>query len=114
MDEEDKYITIDVSSLIDSTIDIGSISVSTIAAGDIWLNTNEGKYYVNDGTTWNLSDDVWKARVWEDSFPDFSQVKDMCTEYPALEKAFENFKLIYELTKQDWLGKQKDDSDSSI
>lgn len=112
MDNEDKYIAVDVSSIMDNTIDIIDIIDGGIST--ITLSGSEGQYYINDGTNWNLSDSTWTANVWEDSFPDFSQVQDMCQEYPALNKAFENFKLIYELTKQDWLGKQKDDSDSSI
>jgi hypothetical protein len=33
----------------------------------------------------------------------------MCKEYPALAKAYENFKTIYKMVHQDWKGKQKDD-----
>lgn len=109
MDEEDKYITVDISSIMDSTIDIGTIEVSTIGAGTVWLNTSENKYYVNDGTTWNLSDDMWTVKEWEDCFPDFVRVTEMCKEYPALEKAYENFKTIYKMVEQDWKGKTKDD-----
>ena len=25
-------------------------------AGDIWMNTTEGKFYVYDGSNWNLED----------------------------------------------------------
>ena len=32
----------------------------------------------------------------------------MCKEYPALAKAFENFKTMYALVDQDYKGKQKE------
>ena len=34
------------------------------------------------------------------------QIKEMCAEYPALSKAYDNFKMIYEIVLQDWKGKQ--------
>ena len=41
--------------------------------------------------------------------PSVAKVEDMCNDYPALEKAYENFKTIYSLVHQDWKGKQKKD-----
>ena len=43
--------------------------------------------------------------------PDVAKVEDMCNEYPALAKAYENFKQIYVMVHQDWVGKNKDDND---
>jgi len=39
---------------------------------------------------------------------DISEIEDMCTEYPALEKAWRNFKTLYDMTLQDYKGKQKE------
>jgi hypothetical protein len=44
---------------------------------------------------------------WVDTLPDIDKVKEMCNEYPGLEKAFENFRTVYKMVEQDWLGKQK-------
>ena len=43
-----------------------------------------------------------------DRLPDFDRVESMCKEYPALEKAYENFKVIYKMVEQDYNGKQKE------
>lgn len=44
---------------------------------------------------------------WVDTLPDLDKVEEMCREYPGLDKAFENFKTVYKMIEQDWLGKQK-------
>lgn len=44
---------------------------------------------------------------WIDTLPDLDKVEEMCREYPGLDKAFENFKTVYKMVEQDWLGKQK-------
>jgi len=45
----------------------------------------------------------------EDEMPSVAKVEDMCKDYPALEKAYENFKTVYKLVQQDWQGRQDDD-----
>lgn len=44
---------------------------------------------------------------WVDTLSDLDKVEEMCREYPGLDKAFENFKTVYKMIEQDWLGKQK-------
>lgn len=39
---------------------------------------------------------------WIDTFPQWSRVQDMCEKYPGLKIAFENFKVIYEMVKDDY------------
>lgn len=41
-------------------------------------------------------------KEWIDSFPDFSRVEKMCKKYPGLDIAFRNFKVIYEMVKDDY------------
>ena len=45
----------------------------------------------------------------EDNMPNVAKVEDMCNDYPALRKAYENFKTIYAMVHQDWQGRQDDD-----
>jgi len=52
----------------------------------------------------NLNDPV----LWEDKLPKIAKLKKMCSEYPALEKAYENFKSIYNMVDQDYKGKLKE------
>ncbi len=118
--DNDEIYTIDVSSLVDygSTIDVSTIGGETIEIhtignlpGRVWLNTNENKYYVHDGAEWNPASTNTVVDVeWATAFPDFYKIKEMCAEYPALEKAYENFKTIYKMVEQDWVGKNKDDN----
>ena len=39
---------------------------------------------------------------------DFTEVEEMCEEYPGLKKVYEKFKHVYDLVKQDWIGKQNE------
>jgi len=80
------------------TIDISSMTDYTT------ISSNSGIYLNTDGIT--LSNDIFK-----DYMPGVYEVESMCTEYPALEKAYENFKTIYKMVHQDWVGKQKEDGD---
>jgi hypothetical protein len=112
MDKDDLTITIDSSMLsIDTTTDV------TYNVGDITITGDSLAAY--DGMSWtsindltidtiNL-DDIMKPVEFEDHMPDVAKVEDMCNEYPALAKAYENFKSIYKIVHQDWVGKQKKD-----
>jgi len=81
------------------TVDISSITTSTID-NDLTVS----------GTTWDSLTNITFDRVmFEDDMPDPQTLKQMCEEYPALEKVYENFKTVYKLVEQDWKGKQDDD-----
>ena len=92
-------ITIDMndysmSSYTVDTVDISSITTSTI------------------DTTWDSLTNITFDRVmFEDDMPNPQTLKQMCEEYPALEKVYENFKTVYKLVEQDWKGKQDDDEE---
>jgi len=88
---------IDIDHYYGHTIDISSITTDTI----------EGKVY--DDLTINLDDILYEPKEFVDHMPSVDQTEAMCKEYPALEKAYENFKTIYNMVKQDYLGKQKDE-----
>lgn len=99
MDNEDDYI----------------IDISTITSTDtITINSSSITGYSNN--TWSIMDDnidlssinisTLNPVEFEDHMPSVAKVEDMCTEYPALEKAYENFKSVYAMVKQDWQGKQ--------
>ena len=69
-----------------STYSIGSSGISTIT-----LNGIDASSY-----SFNL------PQEWVDCFPDWHRVEDMCKEYPGLKIAFENFKVFYEMVKDDY------------
>ena len=45
--------------------------------------------------------------LWKEALPDIYTVNDMCNKYPALAKAYENFKTVYKLVEQDYKGKKE-------
>ena len=96
----------------DITINIGDIDFNTITidtktytTDNSWISIDSLTVDTIDLTSININDPV----EFEDRMPDVSKVEDMCNEYPALAKAYENFKTIYTMVHQDWVGKQKQD-----
>jgi hypothetical protein len=68
------------------TYSLGSSGISTIT-----LNGIDASSY-----SFNL------PQEWVGCFPDWDKVEDMCKEYPGLKIAFENFKVFYEMVKDDY------------
>lgn len=93
--EDDEY-TLDITSM-DGTISTISIDISDHS----WISIND---------TIDLSNITFDRVMFEDRMPDPEELKQMCEEYPALEKAYENFKTVYKLVHQDWRGKQDQDN----
>jgi len=105
--DNDEY-TIDISSIdLGGTVTISSnmISPSTITWDDSWV-TNDGTIDL-DSLNITLDNPV----EFEDYMPDVAKVEDMCNDYPALRKAYENFKTIYKMVHQDWQGRQDSQND---
>tara|TARA_B100000780_G_scaffold263217_1_gene216960 strand:- start:623 stop:985 length:363 start_codon:yes stop_codon:yes gene_type:complete len=48
--------------------------------------------------------------LWTETLPDVYTVNDMCEQYPALAKAYENFQTVYRLVEQDYKGKKEDNT----
>ena len=101
MDSNSSFIT--SSSMDSSYIFGGSISTSTITVSDI-LPSDDG----------NISFDWDNIKItptlWAETLPDVYTVNDMCEQYPALAKAYENFQTIYKLVEQDYKGKKEDNT----
>jgi hypothetical protein len=114
MNNDDLIITIN-----NETLTIDSHTLEVYNVGDI--SVNSGDIYVYNGSSWNttsltvdtidLNNIIINPIEFEDAMPDIAKVEDMCNEYPALAKAYENFKNIYAMVHQDWVGKNKDDID---
>jgi hypothetical protein len=92
-------------------------SVTLPNVGDIWFDTSSNSILTYDSSQWitisnientiDISSIVLKSIDFEDCMPEVAKVEDMCNEYPALAKAYENFKTIYKMVEQDWIGNQK-------
>lgn len=68
-----------------------------------WITINDSTD-LNDTNSWDV--------VFEDHMPDPQELKQMCEEYPALEKVYEHFKTVYKMVHQDWRGKQDSENGS--
>jgi len=118
--KKDDRFTIDVSDLklddiIDTTGDITinldnmyDTSSTTYWAGDsvtdITLNAGAAGTFTIDSTGVN---DVNLDWIYNNVNIDPERVERMCEHYPGLEKAWRNFKAVYDMCKQDYEGKKK-------
>jgi hypothetical protein len=106
-----KECTIDLSGTGASMNDITITSAPTFTfdSSNITLSTYAGAastYTVGTSTdtitltassfTYNLPEE------WVDTFPSWHRVQDMCDKYPGLKIAFDNFKVFYEMVKDDY------------
>ena len=102
MDEDD--LEFDITDMSTITIDTYSDMI-----GDISFNTMDNTVSIHNGTDWiDLNSISIENIVFENTMPDLVELNRMCEEYPGLEKAYENFRAIYKMVEQDWLGKQKE------
>jgi len=112
---EDDTITIDFNDTYSTT----TAYPLTDANGDITITgVNSGPFTISGTDTIDLDwlkDDNFtldlNPTMWEDCMPDPQKLKKMCEQYPALEKAYENFKTVYSMVEQDWKGNHEDDDD---
>jgi len=117
----DDNLVIDIEDYLADTIDISNITLTTPT-----YTVDTGSYSMNDGTdTFTLSDTIsldeglidsltnitFDRVIFEDHMPDPDRIKKMCQHYPALDKAYENFKTIYKMVNQDYKGNYEDDED---
>ena len=83
-------------------------SITTISG----ISTSTGSTYrVDDQITFDFDNIKIVPTLWTEALPDVYTVNDMCEEYPALAKAYENFQTVYKLVEQDYKGKQEGQSE---
>ena len=99
-------ITLDTSTFYNNPFDTSYTTMSTVgAAGSIGTIDISSLTSSSSGINWGTS---FANTMWEDCMPDMQTVTKMCEEYPALSKAYENFKTVYTLVEQDYKGKQEE------
>lgn len=97
LDSDSSFIT---SSSMDSSYTITSSSIDTVDISSILSS--------DDNITFDWNNINITPTLWTNTLPDIYLVKDMCKEYPALAKAYENFQTVYKLVEQDYKGKKED------
>ena len=85
-------------------------TTSTGTLDTITIDTNS-PYTVDRLNAWDTYGEWFKKlKEFEDTMPELTKIKEMCTMYPALDKAFENFKTVYDLVKDDYKARKNNDS----
>lgn len=92
-------ITIDTSVDEDLTFDVSDITISSVDTSTI------KDIHWADNITWEQTEFV-------DKMPSIDKVHNMCGYYPALEKAYENFKTIYKMVEQDYKGNHQENDET--
>jgi|SRR5210317_664833 len=79
-----------------------SISLDTLDTDDVITASYDTTFSVD------MRNYVYNSIPFKDTLPSLDRVHNMCDEYPALAKAYENFKTIYNMCEQDYKGKLKE------
>ena len=75
------------------------------------IDISSSNYTTIDSRTWDTYSSWFKnLKEFEDTMPDLTKIKEMCIMYPAMAKAFENFKAVYDLIKDDYEARKNNDS----
>ena len=77
---------------------------TTDQVSDITINVDTSQVLTHGDYCITISQDPFI-----DCMPDLQTVSQMCDHYPALNKAYENFKTVYKLVEQDYKGNVKKD-----
>jgi len=90
-----------------NTITMNTIDINNIMTTEI--DPSVYSVYADDLTIDGVNITINNPVEFEDNMPSVAKVEDMCNDYPALAKAYENFKTIYAMVHQDWKGRQEDE-----
>ena len=107
-EDKDYTFTIDSSTYNDVTYTTSPIDISGL------VDTDDSNITLNlDSSTWSSEHDTitYNNVDFVDGMPSLWKIKEMCKHYPALEKAFENFKTVYTMVQQDYKGNHENDEE---
>ena len=107
----DETITITTDSIDESgfVFTIDSSTISDITTATIDTSAFDDLITLDEGININIDSSTFDPKEFEDIMPSVAKVEDMCMDYPALKMAYDNFKTIYSMVHQDWVGRQEDD-----
>lgn len=114
MGDEDNLITIkdlelNLKDLEAQSSDYITIDISDTTYSDITYTIDTGSEYTFNTSDYTVSLDP--EVEFENSMPSAHRINEMCKHYPALNKAWENFKTIYKMVDQDYKGNFEDDDE---
>jgi len=104
-------ITIDASSSNNMYYTNSDGTISTITLSPPSASNTSSTYTIDTERYWDTHSDFFRQmREFEDIMPSLTKVEEMCSMYPSLDKAFENFKAIYNLVKDDYEARKNNDT----
>lgn len=97
----------DITVTFDSSNYSDPLSTITLTPTYASIGVSGGTYTLGSGTVTIDSIDTSSfvfnlPKEWVDRFPEWARVQDMCEKYPGLKIAFDNFKVFYEMVKDDY------------
>ena len=115
MGDEDNLITIKDLELNLKDLEAQSSDSITISIDDNQVWSSDATYTIDTGSEYTFNTDYivpMRPEVeFENTMPSATRVNEMCKHYPALNKAWENFKTIYKMVDQDYKGNFEDDDE---
>ena len=108
MGEDDFSFSLGSDSEIPTVTYTSTNSSHTITLDEDYLNDSGSEYTFNIS---GHSDSFGDVKLFENALPNIDTVNAMCSYYPALAKAYENFKTIYKMVEQDYKGNHEDKND---
>ena len=116
--DPNKFDTINVIS--DDTIDLTEFALGTNSNNTMYYTTDSGMIntitlsppassYPRESYWDSISTNFRNMKEFEDTMPSLTKVEEMCKMYPAVDKAFENFKAVYNLVKDDYEARKNND-----
>jgi len=85
---------------LENTSDAVTITLGDTTFSDSVYTTDTGSEY-----TFNV---YGEEKEFEQTMPSVHKINNMCKHYPALAKAYENFKTIYKMVDQDYKGNHEE------
>ena len=71
---------------------------------------SDSNYVTDSGSEYTFNVNVsGEEKVFENTMPSVTKINNMCKHYPALAKAYENFKTIYKMVEQDYKGNHEEE-----
>lgn len=109
---------VSITGSITTPIDTITVDLSNLTIGNVTMDTMDygavgSTITISDGTnsyigsTWD-----WVETVpFETGFPNWNDFREMCKEYPGLEKTLEHMKVFYKLCKDEWEANKRGEND---
>ena len=102
-----------VSDTIDTSYIASPTTMSSWSTDTLTIGNNSASTFTisTDSSTISFDNDIHLTTHepvdFVDQLPTLNKIQSMCSEYPGLSKAFDNFKMTYKMVHQDWMVKKK-------